>query len=186
MGILSGSRCYLAGPVEHDGSCFGWRYKLTKVLSEMGIKVYNPLNKPEWYCEASKQDPSIYLKVINGGHSIGGIDEEIVFKASREMRDADLRLVSVMDFIICYHPKRLTFGTIDEVIKMHNDGKPVFYCCPDGILSTWLLVAASDVDNYREIFFNDWESLIGHIKKIDNCEISIDERLWPGLTWPIE
>ena len=79
----------------------------------------------------------------------GSIDS--IFNAAYEMRDVDLRIVSVVDWAICYHPKRFTVGTTDEVIEMHRSGKPVFYCCPDGILSTWLLAAASNTYDFSSV-----------------------------------
>lgn len=182
MGFLQDSRCYLAGPVEHDKTCEGWRITIANQLKEMGVVTYDPLVKPSWFSEVSRMDPSIYLKIINGGSSPNlGVSD--VFNALIEMREACLRIVSVVDWVICYHPKKFTVGTIDEVLETHRFGKPVFYCGPDGVLSTWLMVVASEADTYDRVFFKDWESLLEHVRRIDSGEAAIDPHQWPGLTW---
>jgi len=173
----------LAGPVEHDVQCVGWRLEKTNLLEKMGVVVYDPMLKPQWLSKAAQTDPANYLDIVNELVEPTELSKQDVFDAAYEMRDVDLRIVSVVDWAICYHPKKFTVGTLEEVLEMHRSGKPVFYCCPDGILSTWLLAAASNKYDYKRIFFKNWESLFAHIEKINNGEIQVEPYMWPGITW---
>jgi len=49
MSLLTNSRVYLAGPVERDTACAPWRDEISARLAELGITIWSPLNKPEWF-----------------------------------------------------------------------------------------------------------------------------------------
>jgi hypothetical protein len=72
MGLLSGSKTYLCGPIEYSADGQGgivWRNKLTEILHSMGVRVYDPMKKPEWYPEISKGNPGVYVKSVLEAHA---------------------------------------------------------------------------------------------------------------------
>ena len=189
MGFLARTRCYLAGPVENSDDYSVWRNDIAGQLREMEIDVYDPITKPQWMQPTCRiKDQSAYRRILNSNkpESIDGliIDKQEIFSANAEMREIDLRLVFVVDWVICYLPSnKPTYGTIEEVTAAISMGKPVFFCCPNGIPSMWLLAAASDMHNYTDVFFNDWKSLIEHVHRLDNMSVSIDPHVWPAPCW---
>jgi len=183
MNLLKDTRCYLAGPVEHDKKATSWRYDVALFLSGIGVKVYDPLKKPPWLDEICHLEPSIYRKAMGGESSI---TTEQVIEANHMMRVADLRIVHAVDWLICYLPLGFTAGTFEEVYEAIRVGKPVLFCCPDGIPSTWLLAAAATVDTYKECFFDGWDLLKRHVALIDSGGINLDPVKWIFLAWRSE
>jgi nucleoside 2-deoxyribosyltransferase len=195
MNLLKDTRCYLAGPVEHDNKATSWRKSVALKLSKLGVKPFDPLIKPPWlkgYCHAH---PKEYRRVMDGDESEEGyvrtypkgkvwLQKSNVIAANRDMRKVDMRIVSAVDWIVCYLPVTFTSGTFEEVYEALRQGKPVFFCCPEGIPSTWLLAATGATEHdYHEIFFKDWKSLINHVRKIDKGQIVLDSHKWVFLTW---
>jgi hypothetical protein len=193
MSILHNTTCYLAGPVEHDLMASSWRNELAIKLSAIGIKVYDPLIKPKWFPSSCRINPAVYREVLRDGPAIAKticgednfttINVRDVFTANAYMRKVCLRIVSAVDWVICYLPIKPTFGTCEEVYDAIYEGKPVLFCCPDGIPSTWILGAASTADDYSNVFFKDWDSLLKHVLKIDKGLIKLDPVKWIFLTW---
>jgi len=145
-GRLTGTRVYLAGPVDNDPSCRGWRDEISEFLESMGIIVYSPLNKPSWLNHNARvENPHDYYRALQVTHS---------------------------DWAICYLPKSVpTTGTHDELKLFEFMNKPVLFCSPDsgmGVPSVWTLSQFADVDNWENIFFSDWESLKEYISSISN------------------
>jgi len=181
MNTLKDTRCYLAGPVEHDEKATSWRHDVALFLSEIGVKVYDPLKKPQWLDETCHLEPSIYRKTMGGEFT--DITVKQVIEANHMMRVADLRIVHAVDWLICYLPLNFTAGTFEEVYEALRVGKPVFFCCPDGIPSTWLLAAAARDDNYEDCFFSDWQSLHEYLLAIHKGHVKLDPIKWIFLAW---
>jgi len=190
MGLLENTRCYLAGPVEHDEAATSWRQDVAAFLSELNIKSYDPLIKPPWLDPICHVGPPAYRKAIEHGPQHETLDgrlilvtEKAAIDANHMMRVADLRIVHAVDWIICYLPIKFTSGTFEEIYEALRVGKPVYFCCPNGIPSTWLLAAAARDDDYKEYFFNDWESLKQHILEIDKGCVPLDPIKWIFMAW---
>lgn len=195
MNILRNTSCYLAGPVEHDKTASTWRHELAVKLLEIGIRVYDPLIKPPWFPSSCRINPTVYKEVLHDNtivlaKTICGPPDAItisvpeVFDANTYMRKVCLRLVSAVDWIICYLPIEPTFGTCEEVFDAIYEGKPILFCCPNGIASTWIMGASSTAKDYRDVFFKDWDSLFQHILKIDRGLVELDPIKWIFLKWP--
>jgi nucleoside 2-deoxyribosyltransferase len=184
MNTLKDTRCYLAGPVEHDPSATSWRHEVAEFLSELDVKVYDPLKKPPWLDKTCHADPSIYRKAMLGEST--EMTAEQVIEANHMMRVADLRIVHAVDWLICYLPIKFTAGTFEETYEALRVGKPVFFCCPEGIPSTWLLAAAARGDDYQEYFFPSWEHMKAHIRKIDMGSVPLDPIKWIFRAWRSE
>ena len=182
MNTLQNTRCYLAGPVEHDESATSWRLEVAEFLSGLNVKVYDPLQKPPWLDQLCHLDPQLYRKALDGETT--ELTPEDVIKANHMMRVVDLRIVHAVDWLICYLPIRFTSGTFEEVYEALRVGKPVFFCCPDGIPSTWLLAAAvKPEDEIKEYFFQDWDSMKNHIQLIHRGQVPLDPVKWIFLSW---
>lgn len=190
MDLLKNTRCYLAGPVEHDALATSWRQEVAKFLSTLGVQSYDPLIKPPWLDKICHVGPPLYRKAIDSGTQTTTVDDKLItvtergaIEANHMMRIADLRIVHAVDWLICYLPVAFTAGTFEEVYEAIRVGKPVFFCCPDKIPSTWLLAAAAKHDDYKECFFNDWDSLKTHIQEINKGHVKLDPIKWIFLTW---
>jgi hypothetical protein len=190
MNTLQNTRCYLAGPVEHDESATSWRQEVAEFLSGLGVKSYDPMIKPPWLDKICHVGPPSYRKALEHGpqrEDLCGetiiINEEASIKANHMMRIADLRIVHAIDWLICYLPVKFTAGTFEEVYEALRAGKPVFFCCPEGIPSTWLLAAAAREDDYKEYFFPDWASLKTHLLEIHKGHVKLDPIKWIFLAW---
>jgi nucleoside 2-deoxyribosyltransferase len=186
MGLLQDTKCYLAGPVEHDETATSWRQDVAVFLSKLGVKAYDPLIKPPWLDQICHANPSAYGKVMQNGPLIDNgiaINEEAVIEANHMMRTVDLRIVHAVDWVICYLPKIFTSGTFEEVYEALRVNKPVYFCCPNKIPSTWLLAAAARYDDYKEYFFDNWIQLKDHVLMIDKGCVSLDPIRWVFLAW---
>jgi hypothetical protein len=196
MNLLKNTRCYLAGSVEQSNTldeATSWRQDVALFLSEIGVKAYDPLIKPPWLDAACHINPSAYLPIINGEKEPGyyehkgdkvWVDADVSFETNRKLRITLLRIANAADWIICFLPKKFTAGTFDEVYAALRRGSPVFFCCPDGILSTWMLAAATNsATDISQYFFGDWESLKEHISAIDKGLVKIDPVRWVFLAW---
>ena len=190
MNLLRETRCYLAGPVEQVDSneAISWRHEMASFLSGIGVKVCDPLLKPPWLPAACHADPGVYIPIVEGTqapiiHDGEEITPYVAIKANHQVRVVDLRLVHAVDWIICFLPKKFTSGTFEEVYEGLRVGKPVLFCCPDGIVSTWLLTAVTNRLDYRHYFFPDWARLKRYVLEIDKGQIKLDPIRWIFLAW---
>lgn len=163
--MISGLRAYLAGPVENSDDAVSWRLDMSNFLRQLGVVVYDPLIKPDWFPENCKIDPKAYKNVIN---SVEPSASAIIdtFEATSFLRKACLKMVSSCDFVICYMPKMFTAGTFEEIYLAGNLDKPVLFCMPDGIVSTWVLPIFADEYNYNNVYFKSWADLKSYLARI--------------------
>jgi nucleoside 2-deoxyribosyltransferase len=174
---LSGTRVYLAGAVEHNfDNAVSWRDSITAKLKQYNITVYNPLVKPQWLPQNCKVDPALYKAVLSGQST--DMTKEEVFQATSDVRRLCLRMVTSADFVICYMPKVFTCGTFEEIYLAASLEKPVLFCMPDGMISTWLLPVFANAKNMNDVYFYNWDSLLDHIDKLNNGQARIDAYKW--------
>jgi hypothetical protein len=190
MNLLKNTRCYLAGPVEQvdTDEAISWRQEMASFLSTIGVRAYDPLLKPPWLPSACHADPGVYIPIVEGKqdpiiYEGEEITSRVALEANHQMRVVDLRLVHAVDWIICFLPKKFTSGTFEEVYEGLRVGKPVLFCCPDGIVSTWLLTAVTKKLDYRQYFFSDWALLKKYVLEIDKGQIELDPVRWIFLAW---
>lgn len=174
MGKLAHTSCYLVGPVEHD-SLFGrdWRETISKHLLEIGVKVYNPLDRPKWMSHIEPFiPPSASRREIL---SLIENDDTDYIESQRLVRAICLRYISTCDFIFCYLPDTKTFGTTEELVIASNYQKPIIAVCPDGIPSLWVWDL---FDNAGARVFEDLDQSISHLYDINSGSIMIDALRW--------
>lgn len=174
---LNNTSCYLVGPIEHDPD-FGrdWREVATGLLNNMGVKIFNPLDRPEWMLHIDEFTPpkmgrEEVLKLLDTQK-----EEALNHPASLSqtfIRDMCLRYVHSCDFILCYLPNTKTFGTTEELSIASNAKKPIIVVCPDDIPSLWIY----------DLIKNDFvfKSLQGALSFIDDCnqgQIDLDPLKW--------
>jgi len=177
MNILKGARTYLAGPVDNDAQARGWRRSIKEdLLDPFGIITYDPLVKPYWMSDNSKINPNLYFKYLYSGEVV---KEQMVFDAMKEISAVCLAAAAAADFIVCHLPRSIfTMGTIVELDRASISNKPILFHCPEGVPSTWALNQFSSVETWKETFFNDWDSLHGHLRKIDSGRVKLDPIKW--------
>lgn len=181
MNLLNNTRAYLAGPVDHDPDCAGWRDRVTPKLIEKGITVFDPLVKPAWLGGDAKLDPSSYFKALYGEETETTVEE--VFAGMDQIRSLCLAQVAASDFIICHLPRIFTVGTISELERAAQMNKPVLFHCPDrNPPSTWALQHAK-ADSWRDTFFDDWGSLLSRLDMIDNGVANVDPLQWVFIAY---
>lgn len=157
MGYLAHTKCYLVGPIEHDKS-FGmdWRQAAVKELNDLGVTIYNPLDRPVWMEHIAPYIPMAVsrdevLEKIEASDS-----ESTKYVLAQEfVRRICLRYIHSCDFVLCYLLNAKTFGTTEELVVAHQARKPVIMICPDNIPSLWIYDLVKD----QYIFKNLRESL---------------------------
>jgi hypothetical protein len=160
---LRGSRVYLAGAMDKvsDGGV-GWRRNITPYLQQMGIIVLDPCNKPTRLAsEEMAQRQKRQAAKARG-------DYEYVRNEIKEIRQTDLRLVDIADFLIIHidmesHP----CGTFEELFWANRQKKPILLWIPAGKASCpdWLFGVLP-----HELFFETQESLINYVRSIHENE----------------
>lgn len=204
MGLLRNTKVYLAGPIEYAGDGKGgviWRDKITEILQDMGVRVYDPMKKPHWYPRIAKGNPGVYVKeVLEGVKEVVNSDDaserdhalndemrrvkiEASFEAIKFIEKVDFRYVNDCEWLIVYLPAQRTYGTIDELRCAVNAGKPIFIFSEEIIPSSWIMGMAGTPDNFHEVFFPDMDKLVEHIRRIDNGEVELDPAKWIFLTY---
>lgn len=121
MNNLKGSRCYLAGAIENDlsGMC-SWRNQLKEKLVRFSITWMDPCDKPIAIGRETEDTQAEMMQARDIGNY------EYVVKQMKLIRDIDLRMVDVSDFVIFnYDNAVVTTGTHEELQRATSQNKPV-------------------------------------------------------------
>lgn len=185
---LQDVRMYLAGPIEKaidDG--YTWRSKMASELSELGITVWDPLVKPEWF---NKECGCIYdgkkqredFELITCERNKDNCAEvDAAFRRNNLVRDVCLRLVSACDVVICKVGDR-TVGTFEELHLAQMQFKPIlFWYEEDQIDSSWRIVEFPNA-----LHFQGMDLLVNYLKEISLDAEQVDNEQWIFLDgrWP--
>tara|TARA_R110002020_G_scaffold431092_4_gene640955 strand:+ start:834 stop:1457 length:624 start_codon:yes stop_codon:yes gene_type:complete len=155
---LSGMRTYLAGPIDHakdDG--VGWRNKLKKFLSNRGVKVLDPCDKPISY--SAYKEIGVEKQKMMELKKTGRFFE--LSEQMKEIAHVDLRMTDVSDCVVVYiDPKTPMFGTIHELINSLQQRKPTLVVVEGGKTQApnWLF----GIMDYNFMFdsFDDLETFL--------------------------
>jgi nucleoside 2-deoxyribosyltransferase len=165
------SQCYLAGSIDMcpDGGKT-WRNEITPHLKRIGIKVFNPLEKPLDIGLESDDNRS----TRRGLKLTGKFDE--FSKIMRTIRHADLRMVDKSDFLIVYLDMSVLFcGTMEEIVVCNHTKKPILVFCKQGKTSIpdwiWGMIP-------HKMLFNSIDEVLGYIKYVDSSEVVEDLGRW--------
>lgn len=185
MNKLSGTRVYLAGLVESDpAGAKSWREQITSKLGKYNVNVYNPLVKPRWLPDICKVDVKLYKDVLAGKST--ELPLQSVFDGNTAVRRICLRMVSSADWVICYLPRIFTAGTFEELYLAAQLEKPVLFCIPETIPPTWVLPIFANAQTMDETYFNNWDSLMEHVDKLNNGSAPMDPYKWLSVNYTPE
>lgn len=179
--MLSGTRVYLAGPVEWDQNAGSWRSLVTEKLAKYSVQVYDPLVKPKWLPEVCHVNPKLYREALTG--KTINFSKELAYEANIVLRDFCLKCVSSADWIICWMPLKFTSGTFEEIYLAAQLNKPVLFCMPDGLTSTWIPPIFSTPETMDRTFFPNWDTLLNHVEGLDNGTIEMDPLKWLSVCY---
>lgn len=173
MGVnrLKNQRVYLAGAMDRvPDRGAGWRSEITPFLKEMGVVVFNPLNKPT---DIGKEDQTTHLtkSKLKGE---GRYDE--LSDLMKTIRATDLRLVDISDFLVVNlnintHP----CGTLEEIFLANRSKKPVVIHIEQGKQNApdWLFGTLP-----HAMFFSSWGEVRDYLSYIDSSERIEDLGRW--------
>lgn len=155
---LEMSRVYLAGAMDRvpDGGV-QWRRKIAPWLNSRGIVVFDPTDKP---CDIGVENPETrklrHDAKVNGDLSL--------LHADKEVRQVDLRIVDISDFLIVNidinsHP----CGTYEELFSANREKKPVLIRCEQGKYGApdWLYWTLPE-----QFFFGTWDELKAYVDHV--------------------
>jgi nucleoside 2-deoxyribosyltransferase len=166
MNRLTNQRVYLVGAMDRvvdRGK--EWRQTITPFLQNLGIIVFNPLTKPS---EIGKEDDDSFLQKIEFKKTK---NYDQLSNMMKMIRNVDLRLVDISDFIIANldldtHP----CGTYEEIFLANRQKKPIIVHvqqgkehCPD-----WLFGCLP-----HQLIFSDWNEIKNYLNYV-NSSNSID------------
>lgn len=171
--FLKNTSCYLIGAIEHD-QLFGrdWRTAVSSSLNKMGIKIYNPLNRPDWMDKITPYVPPD-LSRDEILHAIYNSNSKMHSEAQTIIRRICIRYVGTCDFVFCYLPNAKTFGTTEELVIASNLGKPIIMVCPDDIPSLWIY----DLIKSEPIFDNIIDA-VEYLEEINRGDVEIEALKW--------
>jgi len=175
MNNLKGQTCYLAGAIDYDPTDgIDWRVEATKWLSELGVKVFDPCDKPissaEFREVGAEKDKMFQLKKA-------GRFNELHEKMKRIVK-YDLRMLDLSSFVIVrYSPHIQSFGTIDECAIALRQKKPVLVWVDSENgkqdASNWLFGICRP-----EYIFSSMEEIKEYLTLIHTGSIEVDMTRW--------
>jgi nucleoside 2-deoxyribosyltransferase len=168
---LRNQRAYLAGAMDRvPDRGAGWRSYITPFLNEMGVVVFNPLNKPT---EVGAEDLETHMMKCLMKEE-GRYDE--LSSTMKAIRATDLRLVDISDFLVVNldvntHP----CGTLEEIFLANRSKKPVVVHIEQGKKHApdWLFGTLP-----HSMFFSCWEEVKNYLRHINEDPMIEDHGRW--------
>lgn len=170
MGILFKTRTYLIGSMQYaEGR--SWRERITPELKQMGITVFDPYNKP--FCDDVDEDEETRK---NLSRLMEEEDLDAVAERMKPVRNYDLRLCDISDFLIAHIiPNVASWGSAEELSVSCRMKKPVFISIEGGRKKCPLWITGMFPPRY---IYNSVEEIMDMLKKIDSGEKKIDGDKW--------
>ena len=171
MNRLKNQRVYLAGAMDRVADRgAGWRDKITPFLEEMGIVVFNPLNKPT---DTGLEDQDSHA-IKNKLKYQKRYDE--LSSMMKIIRSVDLRLVDISDFLVVnlnldIHP----CGTYEEIFTANRQKKPILIHVEQGKehAPDWLFGTIP-----HQMIFSNWQELQSYLIHINSSENIDHHKRW--------
>ena len=167
---LKNSTAYLAGPIQYVADAgVMWRENVIEYLHKMGIKVFNPINKPKPFVSEIKEEGKKVQQFIENNDFYAA--HEFV---KQDIVHVDLRMVDLSDFLIVYiNPNFHTCGTYHELFHAWEQKKPVLVFIEGGRkkVPAWLLGIIKP-----KYIFNNITETMKYIDKLDKGEEPLDSK----------
>lgn len=172
MNRLSGTRCYLAGPMDRvDWSVAqGWRQIVTPYLHSRGVKVLDPTNKKD-----QTYDEGIEFRQKKALAKQSGDFEEMA-SLMRPVRNYDLRCCDLADFLFVNLNSDSLCGTLEEIFTANRQKKPILIIREAGLATVpdWLWGTLP-----TKFFFDSLQKALDYLHHIDTAdEIDTLNRWW--------
>jgi nucleoside 2-deoxyribosyltransferase len=169
--ILKNSKVYLAGNMEHTSGAEGWREFVKNRLRPSKINILSPLDtKFLGYPLESRED------IVNMKQERARGNFKMVSNYMKNVIRKDLRLIDLSDFVIVnMEVLKPTFGTMHELVIAGQQKKPIFVSISEGKKECplWILGLVDP-----EFIFDNIESVVDVILKIDDGSIKMDFERW--------
>ena len=150
MNKLRNQRAYLAGAMDRvPDRGVGWRNYITPFLEELGVQVFNPLQKPTNIA----QEDEIVAQHKRLLKKEGRYDE--LSALMKEIRSVDLRMVDVSDFLVVNLDLQThQCGTLEEIFWANRQKKPILIHMEQGKSNApdWLFGTIP-----HEYLFSSWQ-----------------------------
>lgn len=171
MNRLKNQRVYLAGAIDRCPNLgIAWRESITPFLKEKGVTVLNPMQKPINLGSETGESRS-YRSQLKESENYDQLS--ILMK---EIRNVDLRMVDISDFLIVnidleIHP----CGTYEEIFIANRSKKPIIIHMEQGKIKTpdWLFGTLP-----HSMFFSTWEDIKKYLTHIDSEEFIDTKNRW--------
>ena len=192
MGLLQGTSVYLIGSVDHHKDPRKWRKEIaTDLLRPLGVNVYDPIIKPDWFNDEFPLDcdPSTdfiqFKQLLKDTLSYSQRKIDLTEKRMWGVRDLCLRMAHDASFIIASIPKKFTIGTLEELGVAAAAKKPILVYLPDGAdTSTWLPAQMGrSVESFHENTFSTMEELHDRVRAIDSGDANVNNLDWIFLSY---
>lgn len=163
MNRLKNQRAYLAGAIDRvPDRGAGWRSEITPFLKQMGVVVFNPLNKPTEVGAEDEETHALKRRLKEEGR----YDE--LSSMMKVIRSTDLRLVDISDFLvvnldISIHP----CGTLEEIFWANRQKKPIIIRVEQGKENApdWLFGTIP-----HDMIFSRWDEVESYLRHVDSAE----------------
>ncbi len=170
MNILHKTRVYTASPMEKQNTR-AWRAEFIEKTKDLNLIVFDPYEKP--FLEEITEDEEA-REMLAKWRSNGEYDK--ISERMRRVRNDDLRITDIVDFgVIKLDVDVFTMGTIEELACLNRSKKPCFVFVEQGKKAApfWLFGMIP-----HEYIFDDLNSLVEYLKKINSGEIPLDTKRW--------
>jgi len=175
-GKLWRTRTYLVGHMQYvtNAKGEGWRDKVTKVLTRMGVIVFNPYHKP-------------FVKDVQEGHDVADMlahaqangDYDLLEQKMKEIRIFDLNLVDRSDFIVAHIlPDVASWGSAEELVTAVRMKKPVFLSIEGGKAKCPRWIFGMFPHKY---IYDSPDDIIKMLETIDSGRKPLDNDRWKLL-----
>ena len=174
MGLLYKTKVYLVGSMQYVADGRTWRSEMTTELTKLGVTVFDPYIKP--FVDDVKEDESVRAALKE--HMQKG-ELDIVADRMKKVRNFDLRLCDLSDFIIAHiNPAVASWGSAEELVTSCRMKKPTFISVEGGRNACPLWILGMFPTKY---IYNNTREILTMINKIDTGEKAIDSDRWKLL-----
>jgi len=169
MNRLKFNRAYLCGSMENSPDTGqDWRIRLQKELEDLQIVWLDPTNKPSVHSIEDENTIGFLNELRNKG------SYDIISDIMRPIRNMDLRLVDVSDFLVVHIDNTInSTGTFEELFWANRQKKPIIVHCEQGkkAIGLWFFGTLS-----HELFFDTWDEVYNYIRLVDSDKANVDDR----------
>lgn len=170
MNLLRDTRVYLCGAMSYEpDNGIEWRDALKPFLKSLGIRIFDPTNKPIDIGPERLEDRT-YHKELRDAEAYDEIS-----KVAKTIRCVDLRIVDIVDFLIVnIDISTYTVGTWEEIFLANREKKPILVHVEQSKQQApfWLFGTIP-----HQHIFSEWSDIENYLLEIDSGSTT-DEKRW--------